>query len=359
MAEFVEEPITAFCRLARLDLGVSADKHNKNGGTQMQVSPNVRAVQVPDENPMHPQFTTIYLVGNGQVLTIDSGEDFERYRWMLRGYLAATEKAEISLSAVTHHHSDHSSNLRWLRDEFGAAIHVLREGVDLLGERLPDSGVSHTEDGSQIEISGGLQVQVLHTPGHSADSVCFYLESEGVLFTGDTILGASTTTISDLSAYLATLERIRSLPNLRVICPGHGPVIDEPLAVIDDYVRRRVNRESEILDVLATGAEFTSWSLVELLYTHVDKRLWRAADRVMRSHLEKLAKEGRLTVYDGIKKETPPGDLVEAQEEEHARIEILRKADEIRAQDKRRLVGLQEAGPRLEWDEPPRYELNR
>ena len=88
------------------------------------VSTNVRAVQVPDANPMHPQYTTIYLVGRGQVFTIDSGEDLERYRWMLRGYLAATEKAEIAISGVSHHHGDHTGNLRWLRDEFKAEIYL-------------------------------------------------------------------------------------------------------------------------------------------------------------------------------------------------------------------------------------------
>lgn len=325
----------------------------------MRVSPNVRAVQVPDENPMHPQFTTIYLVGQEQTFTIDSGEDFERYRWMLRGYLAATEKAEISLSGVTHHHADHSANLRWLQNEFNAEVHVFRQGADLLGSRLPERDVNYFEEGSQIEVSGDVRIEVLHTPGHSADSVCFFLESEGVLFTGDTILGASTTTISNLSDYMATLERLRSLPNLRVICPGHGPLINDPLEVIDDYIRRRVKRENEILDVLAGGADFTSWSLVELLYTGVDKRLWRAADRVVRSHLEKLATEGRLKIYEGKAKEASAQELTENQEEEHARVEIVRKADEIREQDKRRLVGRQEAGPRIEWDVEPRYELNR
>src|SRR5262245_51047607 len=102
----------------------------------MQVSKNVRAVQVPDDNPMHPQFTTIYLVGKGQVLTIDSGEDMDRYRWMLKGYLAATEKAEIALSAITHHHSDHSANLKWLRDQFGAEILVHKSGEPLLVDKL-------------------------------------------------------------------------------------------------------------------------------------------------------------------------------------------------------------------------------
>src|ERR687883_516630 len=155
----------------------------------MQVTPNVRAVQVPDTNPMHPQFTTIYLVGRGQVLTVDSGEDMERYRWMLRGYLAAVEKAEIGISSVTHYHADHSSNLRWLRDEFGSDVRVLEEGIPLMAGRLPDHGVHAIHHGTEFGPSDEVKLQTIHTPGHSADSVCFYLEAEGVLFTGDTVLG--------------------------------------------------------------------------------------------------------------------------------------------------------------------------
>src|SRR5215213_7144293 len=155
----------------------------------MQVTRSVRAVQVPDANPMHPQYTTIYLVGRGQVLTIDSGEDMERYRWMLRGYLAASEKAEIGISSVTHYHADHSSNLRW----------------------LPDSGVQTIADGTVFGPSDDVRLQAIHTPGHSADSVCYYLEEEGVLFTGDTVLGASSTTIVDLADYMASLETLLAL----------------------------------------------------------------------------------------------------------------------------------------------------
>ena len=188
----------------------------------MKVSPNVRAVQVPDANPMHPQYTTIYLVGHGQVFTIDSGEDLERYRWMLRGYLAATEKAEIAISGVSHHHRDHTGNLRWLRDEFKAEVHVPTAAEPLLADALPETGVHHLKDEATIEVAGGVKLQMMLTPGHSVDSVCYYLEDEGVLFTGDTILGASTTTITDLAAYMQTLARLKALPNLKVICPGHG-----------------------------------------------------------------------------------------------------------------------------------------
>ena len=98
----------------------------------MQVSDHVRAVQVPEENPMHPGSTNVYLVGAGQVLSIDSGEAIDKFRWMLRGYLAAIERAEIGLAAVTHHHADHSGNLKLLHDSLGAEVAVPANGVALL-----------------------------------------------------------------------------------------------------------------------------------------------------------------------------------------------------------------------------------
>src|SRR5581483_11905680 len=219
----------------------------------MQLTANVRAVQVPDNNPMHPQFTTIYLVGKGQVFTIDSGEDDERYRWMLKGYLAASEKAEIGQSAVTHFHADHSANLRWLREEFGAEVLTMRNAPPLLGDRLPDRGVRLLDDGDVVGPSDTVRMTVLHTPGHSPDSVSYYLEDEGVLFSGDTVLGGSTTTVADLGDYLASLQRLRALPNLRLICPGHGPVIDNPVAWIDEYVSHRMQREQQVVQALGDG----------------------------------------------------------------------------------------------------------
>src|SRR5579871_4022318 len=281
----------------------------------MQVTTNVRAVQVPDTNPMHPQFTTIYLVGRGQVLTIDSGEDMERYRWMLRGYLAATEKAEIGMSCVTHYHADHSANLRWLRDEFGADVHVLEQGMELLRERLPESGVTPIHDGTELGPSDEVRLTAIHTPGHSVDSVYYYLESEGVLFTGDTILGASSTTINDLGAYLDSLSQIRDLPNLQLLCPGHGPVIEDPVTYIDAYINGRHARERQILDALAAQPEMTTWEIMELIYADLNlvPRLRRAADRQVSTHLRKLEKEGRVKVQPGRPRQKSPEEIAQAE----------------------------------------------
>jgi glyoxylase-like metal-dependent hydrolase (beta-lactamase superfamily II) len=325
----------------------------------MQVSPNVRAVQVPDANPMHPQFTTIYLVGRGQVLTIDSGEDMERYRWMLRGYLAATEKAEIGISCVTHHHADHSSNLRWLRDEFGAEVRVLEQGMALLGGRLPDTGVEPIYDGLDLGPSDDVRLTAIHTPGHSLDSVCYFLESEGVLFTGDTILGASSTTINDLGAYLTSLRQLRDLPNLKLMCPGHGPVIEDPIAYIDAYIAGRQARERQILAALAETPDMTTWAIMELIYADLNlvPRLQRAADRQVSTHLRKLEKEGRVKVYAGKPRQKTAEELAKEQEEEHERIEIIRRADQYREEARRRTLISQENPWMEEWEEPPRYSL--
>jgi glyoxylase-like metal-dependent hydrolase (beta-lactamase superfamily II) len=322
----------------------------------MQVSPSVRAVQVPESNPMHPQFTTIYLVGRGQVLSIDTGADEDRYRWMLRGYLAATEKAEIGQCALSHFHFDHSSNLRWVCEEFGAEARVSPETAARLDGKLPDH-VLPLGEGDTLSSGGGVRLEVLQTPGHSPDSLCFFLEDEGVLFTGDTILGGTSTAVNDLSDYLHSLRRLRALPNLRVICPGHGPLIDDPAAWIDEYIAHREQRESQILAELVKGEALTSWQLMERLYTDVDPRLRRLADRNVQSHLTKLEKEGRLQKYAGKPRRRSDNELAKEAAEHTTREAVLRQADAYREQARRRALFLQENPPTEEWEEPPRFEL--
>jgi glyoxylase-like metal-dependent hydrolase (beta-lactamase superfamily II) len=321
----------------------------------MQVTPNVRAVQVPDDNPMHPVFTTIYLVGRGQVMTIDSGEDMDRYRWMLRGYLAATERAEIAIAAISHHHFDHSANLKFLRDQFKAEVYVHPLGEPMLKDRLPETGVHELAEGQEIDVNG-VRVHVLHTPGHSADSVCYYIEDEGVLFSGDTLLGTTTTTVGDLADYMRSLERLLALPNLKVICPGHGPVIENPREYIEGYIRHRNERERQIVDALAAGGAMTSWEIMETIYTDIDTRLRRAADGNVRTHLRKLEKEGRVKVHPGKPRQRPAAEVEREREEEHARQEVIKKAEEYQRQARLRALFLQENPPLEQWEEMPRYE---
>ena len=151
----------------------------------MKISKSVRAAMVPDQNPMHPDYTSIYLVGpaRGQSLAIDSGEAMEHYQWFLRGYLAAVEKAEIGITTITHHHQDHSGNLKWAKEHLKSEVSIPANGRALLKGRIP-AEVNALNDGDVINLGSGVRVQVLTTPGHSVDSLSYYIENEGVLFTG-------------------------------------------------------------------------------------------------------------------------------------------------------------------------------
>jgi ribonuclease/clavin/mitogillin len=323
----------------------------------VKVSPSVRAVQVPDDNPMHPQFTSMYLVGKGQVLTIDSGEAMDRYRWMLRGYLAATERAEVALAGITHHHNDHSGNLKWVHSDLGAEVVVPKRAVPLLKGRLPRKHATLVQDGQVLDLGGGTRLQVLITPGHSVDSVCYYLEGEGVLFSGDTLLGVGTTTVNDLADYRATLRRLVALPNVKVICPGHGPLVHDPRERLQQYIDHRDMRERQILGVLAERGELTSWDIMLRLYPDIDRRLRRAADNNVRSHLHQLEKEGRVKVYPGKAKRKRASRA--ARDEEHARFrrDLLARAAKVAEQERRAALRAQENPPSEEWAVMPRYEL--
>ena len=306
---------------------------------------------------MRPVSTNIYLVGRDQTLTIDSGEALDRYRWMLRGYLAAAEKAEIAIAAVTHHHADHSGNLKWAREVFGAEIAIPENGRPLLKGRLPAKGVRKLADGQLLELDGGARLRVIATPGHSVDSICYYLEEEGVLFTGDTMLGSTTTTISDLAAYRAALQRLVELPNLTVICPGHGPLVHDPRARLQSYIDHRNARETQILAALREGAPKTSWEIMLALYPEIDTRLRRAADGNVRTHLAQLEAEGRVLASAG--KPRRPTARARAREaaRRRERDRVIRRARRLEAAARRAGIRAQENPPADQWIEPPRYEL--
>ena len=323
----------------------------------MQVAHGVRAVQVPDDNPMHPDFTNIYLVGDGQALTIDSGETMDRYRWMLKGYLAATERAEIALAAITHHHADHSGNLKWVREGYGAEIVAPRNALPLLKGRIPRTGVNLLADGQVFDLGPGVRLRAIFTPGHSVDSVCYYLEEQGVLFTGDTLLGSSTTTVHDLADYRRSLRLLLGLPNLKVICPGHGPLVHDPRERLQGYVAHRDMRERQILDALKDGGPLTSWELMLKLYPDINKRLRRAADNNVRAHLDQLEKEGRLKTYPGKPKRKSAARAARDVEHVRERARVIKLAKKYEAEDRRAEIRRQENPPTDEWSIAPKYEL--
>lgn len=328
----------------------------------MQVSQHVRAVQVPDDNPMHPLYTNLFLVRSEQTLLVDSGESLERYRWMLRGYLAASaaagERPAVDLVGITHHHFDHSGNLIWARDTLHAEIVVPPASVKLLRGKLPKEGVRQLTDGEVLDLGGGVRLRVIFTPGHTVDSICYYLEDEGVLFTGDTFLGGSTTTVSDLGAYRRSLRTLADLPNLTVIAPGHGPIVQEPRARLEDLLRHRESRDRQILQALDDGSPQSAWDIMLKVYPDLNKRLRRAATGNVLTHLRQFEQEGRVQARPGRPKAPNAERARREAERVKERAAVLKQAKKIEAEDLKARLRAQETAPTDAWMVPPMYELS-
>jgi hypothetical protein len=145
------------------------------------------------------------------------------------------------------------------------------------------------------------------------------------------------------------------------MCPGHGPVISNPVQYIDDYIRGRNQRERQILELLGQNAELTTWEIMETIYADRDlvPRLLRAADRQVATHLRKLEKEGRVKVYAGKPRQKSADEVARNEEHEHERVEVIRLAEQYREEDQRRALAAQEFGQAAEWEQPPRYALAR
>jgi glyoxylase-like metal-dependent hydrolase (beta-lactamase superfamily II) len=158
--------------------------------------------------------------------------------------------------------------------------------------RLGSEGLG---DGDVVEVDG-LEIRVVGTPGHTADSLSFHVPADAAVLTGDTVLGRGTTVVAHpdgkLGAYLDSLQRLHALAEAqeaRAVWPGHGPVIDDALAALDHYLAHRRDRLEQVrsaLDVL--GPESTPREVVEHVYTDVDPVLWGAAELSVRAQLEYL-----------------------------------------------------------------------
>jgi glyoxylase-like metal-dependent hydrolase (beta-lactamase superfamily II) len=235
--------------------------------------------------------TNTYLVGAREPVLIDTGAGVAGYPALLDAYLKAHGLGRPSRILLTHRHPDHMGGVDQLRERYpGVPVAKLRHRDRLLPEPVQDLA-----DGEAVEADGATLIPI-HTPGHASDHLCYYLVEERALFTGDLILGGSTTVIppddGDLGDYLRSLERVGAL-DLRRIYPAHGPVIENPRATVREYIAHRLERERQILEVLG-GGPATIPEIVQAIYTDTAPALHGAAAMSVESHLRKLARTGRV-----------------------------------------------------------------
>ena len=233
-------------------------------------------VVLPAGNPSQwtgPTGNNTYLFTGKTTLLIDAGVGNPAH---LQAIEAAVGGSDLQIILLTHSHSDHAS------------------GVPALRGRWPGAVVRALADGDVIPAGDGT-LGALHTPGHAPDHFCFRDESTGDIFCGDLVRLGGTIVIpankgGDLRAYLASLERVRNLRPPR-LWPGHGPVIDEPLRLIDEYIEHRKLREAQIVEALRRGRATPS-EIVTDVYQALPSTLIAAAAESVLAHLRKLEQDG-------------------------------------------------------------------
>lgn len=248
-------------------------------------------VLAPNPSPLTLEGTNSYLLGardTGEVVVVDPGPALVTHRRAL-DTAVADRGARVVAVVLTHHHRDHAAAAGWA-DEWEVPLYAADPG------RVP--GTARLLADGDVLPHAGLALEVLHTPGHTADHVCLRLATTGAVLTGDHVLGRGTTVVThpegDMAAYMASLHRLlRAAPS--VLYPGHGPVVHDPASVIGAYLRHREERERQILAAVGSG-DATAAEVVARLYADVDPALHPAAEQSVRAHLAKLVDEGRLRV---------------------------------------------------------------
>ena len=271
-----------------------------------RVSPLIQRVIADNPGPFTFTGTGTYIVGRdsptASVAVIDPGPPDEVH---LQAILRALEGRQVSHILVTHTHRDHAPLARPLAEATGAPILAAAPpafethasaGMDEEDDDTdfrPDHVLS---DGERI-MGDGWTLRTLATPGHASNHLAFVLEEERALFSGDHVMGWSTTVVAppdgDMTDYFASLDRVMA-EGFETIWPTHGPPVTRVAPFMAAYRAHRLEREDQVLARLAAG-DLTISQMVPSLYAAVDSRLWPAASLSVHAHLIKLVREGRVT----------------------------------------------------------------
>lgn len=298
-------------------------------GEAVQVAPLIRRVIAPNPSKYTYHGTGTYIVGSGDVAVIDPGPMSNRHREAL---IAALAGDRVTAILVTHCHSDHSPLAAWLREYTGAPTiafgphHVdetwveddtpdepdeeelaaaaaaeaagepkVEETLDLAFQ--PDERVA---DGEIAAAGDGWTLRAVHTPGHTSNHLCFWFEEQQAMFTGDHIMGWSTTVIGppdgNMRDYFTSLDRVMALEPT-VLWPTHGAPVTEPRPFIEAFVQHRLDREAAVLATVRAGTTMVP-DMVRQLYVGVHEKLYKPAGRSVLAHLIKLVDDGLVT-FDG------------------------------------------------------------
>ncbi|MDP6344872.1 MAG: MBL fold metallo-hydrolase [Alphaproteobacteria bacterium] len=270
-------------------------------GVVDQVTPLIRRVVANNPGAFTLFGTGTYIVGRGSVAVIDPGPDDQGH---VDAILAALDGETVSHIVITHTHRDHSPAAAPLRAATGAEIwgcDVHGSGRGLKGETAQEEADSDYRpdvamaDGDLLE-GKGWTLEAVYTPGHTSNHTCFHLVEENALFSGDHVMGWSTTIVSppdgDMYKYMQSLGKLTERSD-RIYWPTHGPAIERPQAYVRELIKHREEREEQIMACLGQGVGGIP-EMVASMYVEVPEHLHSAAARSVLSHLIHMVETGRV-----------------------------------------------------------------
>jgi len=259
----------------------------------MLVAPKIHKIPIPGSDPAH--VSNVYLIGEGEVAVLDPGSGQED---AILNYLATLGNPRVVKVIVTHSHQDHCGGAPKIQQATGAEILGPLTDLPYINETMKTAAVDiPLKDGETIEV-GSVTLKVIHTPGHTPGHIALFMEAEKILFPADNVVGTGTTAIppspqGDMFDYVNSLRKLLALES-RLICSGHGPIIENPREKIESLIHHRQARENQVIDALKGGKETPYDIMLSIYEKEIEPRLYRAAEGQVISHLIKLEKEGKV-----------------------------------------------------------------
>lgn len=272
----------------------------------LDLNPHITVFPLRTETLPPATHTNCFIVGNKEFIVIDAASKDETELAKLFELLdSMIESGAVCKEIIVSHlHQDHFGGetllQKHLREKFGLEIPISAheitakslEGKVEFQKFITDEQIFTLKD----KFGETFEIKALHTPGHARGHLCFYDESKCFLLSSDNVIATGSVVIAppegNMVDYLASLERIKNLPNLRFLCGSHGSAIFNGKAKIDEYIAHRLEREKQIIEAMKSGAKMPC-EIVEKVYVGLDEKLLKLAEKSVEAHLEKIQAEAQ------------------------------------------------------------------
>jgi glyoxylase-like metal-dependent hydrolase (beta-lactamase superfamily II) len=280
-------------------------KYDLNYGELEQLTPLVRRITARNPSSFTFRGTGTYVIGKGKVAVIDPGPLMPDHIEALKQSLAGEEVTHI---LITHTHMDHSPAAKELKQHWQCKTYAYGpHGAGKIAEGVPIEEGGDMEFAPDIELrhgdvikGQGWTVECVYTPGHTSNHICFALKEENALFTGDHVMGWSTTVIGppdgDMTQYMESLDLLLHRDD-EIYWPTHGTCIKDVKNFVQSYINHRKDREHQILGCLSENVGVIS-NMVSIMYVDTDKSLHGAAGRSVLAAMERLVSLGKVKCED-------------------------------------------------------------